>query len=127
MSEIQFLNIDLDLESNEDLTSIIESFRSSATVMRDDHIEGKYYASFEIGFTEENKIIQEYILLIKALDSNARLIWDQCISRVFNFGYDSGEKPNNYISNLSKDSITLLAEVGGSIAITIYPASRNDT
>ena len=123
MNEIQFLNIDLDIEARVDLSPIIEEFGTRVSVMRYDKIDDIYIASFETRFSEENEIIEEYIALINGLSPATRTIWDNCLRREFDIGYDSGDIPNNFRSVLSPKSIELIARVGGSIAISIYPPS----
>jgi hypothetical protein len=127
MSEIKFLNIDLDIESKEDISLIVQEFGSQLSVMRYDQSEGLYSASFETGYIEENKIIEEYTNLINKLSPRAKTQWDNCILRRFDIGYESGERPYNFHSKLSENSISLLAKVGGSIVVTIYPPDPNDT
>lgn len=126
MSEIQFLNIDLDIESQEDISLVVKEFSNRLTVMRNDHSKGMYYASFETGYSEENEIIEEYVNVIDGLSTEARTIWDNCLKREFDFGYESGDKPNDFHSKIRAKSIELLAKVGGSVTVTIYPLVENE-
>ena len=52
MSEIKFLNKDLDIESKEDISLIVQVFGGQLSVMRNDQRKGLYSASFETGYTE---------------------------------------------------------------------------
>ena len=126
MIEIRFLNIDLDIESTKDISQIVKEFSGRLSVMRNEQKEGLYIASFETGYEEENKIIEEYVSLIENLSQEAREIWNNCSKREFDFGYDSGIKPYDFHSKISEKSIELLAKVGGSVTITIYPPHEND-
>ena len=127
MSAIQFLNIDLDIESDKDISLIVKEFGERLTVMRNDESEGIFRASFETGYAEENAIIKEYVDLINNLSPEAKALWNRCLIRRFDIGYESGEEPNNYYSELSEKSINLLAKVGGSVVITIYPPDKNES
>lgn len=127
MKKIEFLNIDLDIESEEDISLIIEEFGDRVTIHRSELYEGKYYASFSTGFMRENEIIQEYRSLVEGLTPEAKRVWDSCSKREFDFGYESGETPNNFHSRVSAGSIKSLAKLGGSVAITIYPLKLENT
>lgn len=126
MSTIRFLNIDLDIESNEDTSLIADEFGDRVTVMRNEYHESLYCASFETGYSKENKIIEEFVCLVKGLSPEAKELWNNCTKRVFDFGYQSGEKPYSFHSNISANSINLLAEIGGSVVVTIYAPDPND-
>ena len=126
MSEIRFLNIDLDIESTKDISPIVQEFSDRLSVMRNEQKEGLYIASFETGYVEENKIIEEYVSLIESLSPEAREIWNNCTKREFDFGYVSGNKTNDFHSKISKKSIKSLTKVGGSVTVTIYPPYEND-
>ena len=121
MEETEFLNIDLDIESESNLTSIVSEFGRKVSILRNQEIDGLYFVSFETVFSEENKIINEYISLINGLKPKTRELWNNCIKREFNFGYRCGAKnPSSFQSNISEKSIHSLSKVGGSVAITIY-------
>lgn len=126
MSEIKFLNIDLDIESQDDISPVVKEFSSKLTVMRNDHSKGMYYASFETGYSEENEIIEEYVNIIEGLSPEARAIWNNCLKKEFDFGYEGGDKPNDFRSKIRAKSIELLAKVSGSVTVTIYPPFEND-
>lgn len=122
---IQFLNIDLDIESEMDISLIVKEFSDKLTVMRNDKSNGIFRASFETGYSEENAIIEEYAGVINHLSDDAKTLWSKCLVRRFDFGYVIGDKPNNFHSVLNEKSINLLAKVGGSVVITIYPPDNN--
>jgi len=121
MKEIEFLNIDLYIVSKVDISSIVSEFGDNVSVQYNDFIDGFYHASFETGCTEENEIIRKYVSLINNLSPKAKEIWNKCEKREFDFGYESGEMPNNFHSKISAVSVSSIANVGGSFVITIYP------
>jgi hypothetical protein len=125
MNEIEFLNIDLDIESKVDISPIVDEFGDRVSVHRNEHYEGQYCVSFENGYMKENEIIEEYVSLVDGLSPRSKKIWDSCSKREFDFGYNSGETPNNFHSKISANSINSLAKVGGSVVITIYPIQAN--
>jgi len=121
MSQIQFLNIDLDIESSVDISPLITEWGSRVSVHRNEEVNGIYYGSFETCCSGTEEILNEYVSLINGLSSSARLIWDNASKRDFDFGFESGISPNNFHSRIESDHINKLARVGGSVVITIYP------
>lgn len=125
MSKIIFLNIDLDIESSVDIAPIVEEWGNRIAVFRHDAVDGVFYGSFETGCSGVSDIIDEYVSLIEGLTPSSREIWDKAHRRDFDFGYASGSKPNNFHSRVEADYVNKLANVGGSIVITIYPPEES--
>ena len=124
MKEITFLNIDLDLESKEDLSTLVSEMSARTSVMRSEWNGTNYCASFETGAQRAEEIIEEYVSIIDGLTAEGLRLWTGCTKREFDFGYDSGETPDDFHSILSAHSISSLARLRGSIAITIYPIRK---
>ncbi|WP_405600828.1 MULTISPECIES: hypothetical protein [unclassified Pseudoalteromonas] len=120
MSEIHFLNIDLDIESKEDIRPIVHFWGEEVMIFRLEEIEGTWRGSFETSEDTENDIVDKYHQLIMSLPPNLRAIWDGCIKRIFDFGFEAGSLPRAFQSSLSQSSISKLAEIGGAITVTIY-------
>ncbi len=120
MSEIQFLNIDLEIESQTDLSPLIKEWGERVSVHRNEKVGDLYCGSFETGCSCIESVIEEYISLLNSLSSEAREVWDNLLKREFDFGYMSGISPNNFHSKISSESIIRIAKVGGSVVITIY-------
>ena len=89
--------------------------------------DGKWYARFEIAESlppdndEPEETIRRLLDAIEALDGGARLLWTTCSLREFNIGYDSGDEPWAFNNGLSAETLKRIADVGGSLRITIYP------
>ena len=123
MSEINFLNIDLDIESDSDITPIVEFWGGRISVHRLECLDGTWYGSFETWEEEENTIIAIYHDLVRNLSPDLRRVWDQARKRDFDFGYEGGDTPRSFHSRLTLESISKLTEINGSVTITIYPPS----
>ena len=123
MSEINFLNIDLDIESDSDITPIVKFWEERISVNRLECLDGIWYGSFETWEEEENTIIATYHDLVSNLSPDLRRVWDQARKRDFDFGYEGGDTPRSFHSRLTLESISKLTEIKGSVTITIYPAS----
>ena len=59
MADTEFLNIDLDIESKENVDEIVGEFALHFYIMNNEKRDGIYYASFETHQGEENKIIEK--------------------------------------------------------------------
>ena len=127
MNRIQFLNIDLDLESDEDISDLVTEIGTKLIVMRDHTVSGVHHASFETTLSTENEIIAEYSSVISGLTDTSKRLWERCSKRSFDFGYDSGDAPNDFRSVISAESVSKIKEMGAEVAITIYPIAHEDT
>jgi len=125
MASIEFLNLDLDIESSDDLTSLLDSFGESVVVMSHEQ-GGVNKLSLELaGVTgDPNNLVLEYAKLIDALPAAAKSIWDNCSKREMDIGFEcEGETkgaPVGITERLSLESITLLSKLKITLAMTIY-------
>jgi len=127
MNGTTFLNIDLDIESKNDISAIVNSFKKSVTVMRHEFLDEVFYGSFETGLMEPNKIIEEYTRLVENLNAEERLIWDQCSIKSLDIGFESGLFPNALHTTISPNSLNKLSSIGATFVITIYPYNKENT
>lgn len=92
--EILYLNTDLEIESKSAVYKIVEHFGEDVLVHHHGEISGYQHASFSIrgGSTDANGTINFFCDLIESLPNEVREIWDECCSRVFDVGYESGRR-----------------------------------
>ena len=124
--EVKYLNTDLEIESKSDLSKIVEEFGEDVLVLHHGEISGYQHASFSIagGSTDADATINYFCTLVESLPGEVREIWDGCCSRVFDVGYESGSSPQNFRSEIRASTIRRVANIGASVAITIYPETR---
>lgn len=120
MKETEFLNIDLDISSEEDISELIIEIGNNTCVLNNSCEEGIFVATFETGYQEPNQIINEFVSIINELSPKAKNQWEGCKAREFNIGYDGGEIPSVFVSALSGNSIKGISEINGEVVITIY-------
>jgi len=120
---VQYLNTDLEIESKSDLSEIVEEFGEDVLVLHHGEIRGYQHASFSIagGSTDADATINSLCTLVEQLPRDVREIWDGCCSRLFDIGYESGTSPQNFRSEIRAATIQRVANIGGSVVITIYP------
>ena len=121
--EIQYLNTDLELESKNDISKIVEHFGDDVLIHHHGEIRGYQHASFSIAGTNANAdaTINQFCALVESLPAEVRAIWDECCTRVFDVGYESGASPQSFKSQIRASTIQRVASIGASVAITIYP------
>ena len=125
--EIRYLNTDLDIESKSDLSRIVEEFGEDVITLHHGERRGYQHASFEISIAYDNTdadgVINSFCRLVEQMPKEVREIWDGCVSRVFDIGYESGSSPQNFRSEIRASTIKRVAEIGASVVVTIYPES----
>ena len=126
MSEITFLNIDLEIESKENIAPLVKEFEKHWIVFHFSENEGFYSASFETAEMSTIKIINEYYRVISSLKGNLLDLWSNCLNKRFDIGFDSGESPSSFSYQLDKEVLKKITSVGGTINITIYPKRNHE-
>jgi hypothetical protein len=122
---VKYLNTDLEIESKSDLSRIVEEFGEDVSVLYHGEMRGYQHASLEIpGSTAgADEVINSFCTLVEQLPKEVREIWDGCCGREFDIGYESGTTPQTFKSEIRASTVQRVAEIGASIAITIYPVS----
>jgi hypothetical protein len=123
---ITYLNTDLDLTSDQDLTLLADAFKVGGApplhgVTRAD--DGLFYAMFETAesYNEPEPNIAVMVAIVESLAAPRRLVWDGCSRREFNIGYDCGAEPWAFNQGLSSDLLGRVAALGASLRVTLYP------
>ncbi len=128
--DICFLNVDLEIESALDLQALIDAFGEDVNVLYHDRLEnGNDFASFNLHldyiengiYGEPEKIISSFCNLVENLPYKSRKIWDKCIEKRFDIGFESGNTENSFNTVIKNEIVKLIADIGASIVITIYP------
>ena len=124
---VKYLNTDLEIESKEDLSRIVQEFGEDVSVLYCGEIRGYQHASFEIpaNTAGADETINQFCELVEQLPKEAREIWEGCCSRIIDIGYESGTSPRNFRSEIRASTIQRVAAIGASIVITIYSLSKN--
>ena len=121
-----YLNTDLDLNSPNVLTTLATALENESlqplhvTRVQDDH----WYATFETTemYDEPEPNIASMLDAVESLDEPLREIWNSCVRREFNIGYDCGSEPWAFNHGLSNQLLRRVSEAGASLRITLYPA-----
>ena len=85
-------------------------------------------ASFEIrlGFIRDvDELILSFCDLIENFSSDSKLIWQKCHSKKFDCGFQSGDFPKSYQTEIRSDTIERVVKLGASIVITQFIQNLN--
>lgn len=122
---IKYLNTDLDLTSDDDLTALAAAFAAGGVfalhVSRNE--AGFWCARFETHeeHSEPEPNIAAILALVECLAPPLRLLWAGCSQREFNIGYDCGLEPWAFNQGLSSELLGRMATMGASLRISLYP------
>ncbi len=124
--KIRYITTDLDFESRNDLSSIIQELGEQALPNHNDWVGKKYFVSLASpsDYNEPEDSISEFCDLIEGLSDNSKKLWQGCTKRVVDVAFESGKIPNNLTCHLSEKLINRLSSLKLSVAITIYPVGH---
>jgi hypothetical protein len=150
LSGPHFINVDLEVWSHEDLATFAEAVEPRSLVLHVGKVRQKFLASIEAKsarpLTSPEQTIWALLKVVESLPPRAGRLWRHAESRVFNVGYEGGEfvsllyerpvgsgrwyprGPGKTAgpceTSLSPELLRAVANVGGTIATTIYPLRR---
>ncbi|MBI3946577.1 MAG: hypothetical protein HY321_11705 [Armatimonadetes bacterium] len=121
--EPAYINTDLDLESAGDLSPILDEFGEEVFVLFHGSARGYDLATLEVAAMDlsADGAVARFCHLVGNLSEESRGVWDACVSRTFDIGYESGESGARYRSELRPETVRQAAAVGAGILVTIYP------
>ena len=124
-NKIHYLNTDLDVTSDIDLTDLAAALEASGVFAL--HVtpdgNGTWYAIFETDESHEepDSNIASLLAAIESLSPALRDVWHGCSQKEFNIGYDCGAEPWAFNQGLSSAVLGRMAAVGATLRITLYP------
>lgn len=130
MKEItRYLNTDLDLIAEQDLTFLVQALEASGFYSLHAGVGdgGKWYATLEINEVADEALhlrqpeltIVAMLDAIEALDTTARALWDACMSKTLDIGYQCGDgvQVRNTLTNAT---LSRMSALGVGMSITLY-------
>ncbi len=121
---MQFLNVDLLIRSSQALQPLLDGLGDAVLVLHSDTTPDQHFVSLELADNQgadADRTIEQFCDLIETLPNAARKSWDAADRRVFDVGYrlESMAK-SGVMSELAAATIDRLAQVGGSLRMTVY-------
>jgi hypothetical protein len=124
LTEVHFLNVDLEVRSPSDLKPLIDDLGEDVVNLHAGRVHDHFLATFEASISgDANQLIEYLCHSIENLGPEARRSWDEASLKVFDVGYEAGVAPKSYESTLRPETIAAVARVGAAIRITVYPPS----
>jgi hypothetical protein len=123
--ETTFLNVDLDLSSQEDLASLAAALRPRLIALHVGRIRRKYWARFELRTQAPTPdlAIRRLVAAIERLPARQRAAWKRATTRDFNIGIQAAEGPRHKEFPVAPATALLVGKLGGRIVITVYGAA----
>lgn len=117
-SATEFLNVDLDLQSQSSLMPLIRFLGTAVVVLH----QTEHAVSLELSAdrTSPESAIAGLLDFIESLPPDARDILSRCESRVLNVGIQAGEHPHSAMFNISPDVTMRMANAQLGLTFTIY-------
>lgn len=127
---ISYLNTDLDLTSDDDLTILANALaaRGVLPIHLAQEPDGSWLAIFETedqhGQPEAN--IAVMLDAIETLPEPLRPVWFGCTRRELNIGYECGEDPWDFSHALSASLLERISAIDAALRITLYPHKQDE-
>lgn len=123
MSEIMFLNVDLEIESKQDIAQLVSDLKKNAVVLHYDKDDTRQLARIEASLevNSPDKAINHLCELVESCSRNALKQWLSATKRTFDIGFQSGVTPKCFNQALHPDTLLRISALGAGVELTIYP------
>jgi hypothetical protein len=124
-AETTFLNVDLDISSQEDLASLAAALQPRLIALHVGRIRKRYWARFELRTQPRSPdvAIRRLVAAIERLPARQRASWKRATTRDFNIGIQAAEDPRHSEFSVAPATAMMAGRVGGRIVITVYGAA----
>jgi hypothetical protein len=123
-----FLNVDLDVSSREDLTSLAEAFRPRLIALHVGRVGRRYWARFELRTQPRSPdaAIRRLVSAVEGLPVRQRARWKRAVTRDFNIGIQAADEPRHTAFVVAPATVVMAGRVGARIVITVYGAALSE-
>jgi hypothetical protein len=126
ISPANFLNLDLEMESRSDLSSLAEYFARAGVVLYNGPCPNGYRLAVEPDIEgssgpDAEVCTKHFIALASSLPEHLYAAWRDCVLRVFDYGFVGGIESTPVSMSISPESLQLLVQLGVGVRVTIYP------
>ncbi len=118
--------MDLEVYSDRPLDLFVSALGEAVDVLFLGEQRGRYLAALELagsGWQQEpDPIIMEFAKLITGLPEEARALWNTASERRFDIGCGAPAGPGARSIVLRPATVAVIADLNGTVVMTIYPA-----
>ena len=122
--KISYVATDLEFDSTSDPSLIVAELGNNISVNRNDRVGDVYYVTAGAGHRDigAEEAVAFYCSILEKLSDRAKVSWRQCTRRVLDIAFASGTEPKCETYQLPEDLVRRVADLGLSVAVTIYRA-----
>jgi hypothetical protein len=96
---------------------------NNISVNRNDRVGDAYYVTAGVGHCDTGaEEAVAFCSILENLSDRAKVSWRQCTRRVLDIAFASGTEPKCETYQLPEDLVRRVADLGMSVAVTIYRA-----
>jgi len=125
---ITYIATDLELDSGEDLSELVEEFGDRVNLHLNQWVEETYRVCLGLGFVdldgdsemELENTLTWYCSLVESLSEDSRKTWDASSRRVLDIAFESGMEPKCQTFEIPPELFRRISDLGMTIAVTIY-------
>ncbi len=121
----QYLNVDLDIESREPLSSLVDAL-PHLTVMHYGRTRGKYVLSLEPAWPRRplDQTLRRLAKMISKLRRKPQQNWQRASKRSFNIGFACGSRGGGVAFPIMSETVAAITALDGMIEVTLYPCEQ---
>jgi hypothetical protein len=122
----QFLNLDLVLKSNSDLSALVKHLDPQRVfVLTHQEFEGRFLLALELNGEDSGQdaewCTQQFLTIIDEFPDAALDLWKACTSHTFSYGFEGGCDYPALDATITADLLFRIGRIGADIGITVYP------
>ncbi|HEY3780916.1 MAG TPA: hypothetical protein VGL56_07530 [Fimbriimonadaceae bacterium] len=126
--DAQYLNTDLELESDSDLTGLVAALENLGltSLYCGPNDNGNWHATLEadLGSDEPIPSIVKLLLAIDSLDEAHRQMLSNCLRKEFDVGYECTAEPFESGDVIDNEILRRIVDLGATIRFTIYRSDK---
>lgn len=119
---IEFLNIDFDLKSKNNIDLLLCELKRNLIVMNEDFLDSYSHYSFELAGLngDEQYLLDMYFSIFNDLSEESKIQWIGCESKNFDFGYEGCLEKRSSQIEISDSMISKMSKMAASFTVTLY-------
>lgn len=128
--EARYLNVDLLIKSDSNLTALAEFFEDKAFFLWKELNDSQSSLGLEtnlVNTSSPEEDISEFLNLIESMPPELLSLWTNSKEKIMDIGYQFGTMTMPIDSFLSSKTVQRLAQLGCAINIRIYPETPIET
>jgi len=120
-----YLNVDLEIRSQSDLTPLVDALRRRLFVLHAGRIQRTFFASFETSGRSDppDVAIRRLATELRRLPPSLQKLWREARDRVFDIGVTRGIGMAPFSLALRPETMSIVTMLNARLALTFYPGT----